>query len=129
MNKFLKLSTTALLLSGLAMSGAALAATKTPTVRADKMTVGATEAVGISVNVAANDSANGYTLTYKGGKAKYGSVSCTTVGVCTYKPSAKAKNKKSDSFSYTVTYKDSKGKTKKRTSRVSVKLTKACVSC
>ncbi|OQX03636.1 MAG: hypothetical protein BWK73_38865 [Thiothrix lacustris] len=129
MNKFLKLSTTALLLSGLAMSGAAMAATKTPTLRADKMTVGASETVGISVNVAANDSANGNTVSYTGGKAKYGSVTCTTSGMCTYTPNAKAKGKKSDSFIYTVSYTDAKGKPKKRTSRVNVKLVAGCVSC
>lgn len=126
MNKLLKLSTTALLLSGLLATGTAMAAFKAPTVRADKMT--AINGAG-DVDVAANDLNNdGTGITYTAGKAKYGTVTCTAAGACTYTATEKAKGKKTDQFSYTVTYKDAKGKTKKRVSYVKVTLKSEPVS-
>lgn len=130
MNKFLKLSTTALLLSGLAMSGAAMAAVtfKAPTLKADSTQ--ATIGELAEINVALNDKANSATITaYTAGKAKYGTVACYDTGMCEYTANpAKAKGKKTDSFTYTVTYKDARGVTRKKASVVSIKLKPAPVS-
>jgi hypothetical protein len=128
MNKLLTLSTTALLLSGLALSGTAFAAAvKAPTLRTDS---GSTDtATPVDVQVDANDKDDDNTITgYTGGKAKYGTVSCDT-GVCTYTPNpSKAKGKKTDSFTYTVTYKDARGKTRTKSARVTIHLKPPSVS-
>jgi len=130
MNKFLKLSTTALLLSGLAMSGTAMAATVIvpPKLKADSSvaTIGET----ISINVAANDRDPSSRITgYTAGRARYGSVSCSAAGTCTYTATpSKAKGKRTDSFSYYVTYKDSRGKTRQKLSRVTIRLKVASLS-
>lgn len=111
MKKFLKLSTTALLLSGMTIGGATMAAVifKAPILRADsgRVLVGRT----ITINVAANDVKGSTAITkYTAGTARYGTVSCT-IGFCKYTYiSSKAMGKASDSFTYTVTYKDAKGK-------------------
>jgi hypothetical protein len=127
MNKLLKLSTTALLLSGLALSGTAFAAVTAPTLRADS---GSTDtATAVDIDVAANDKdPNGVIDGYTAGKAKYGSAVCEA-GTCTYTPNpSKAKSKKTDSFTYTVTYKDARGKTRTKSARVTIHLKPAPVS-
>lgn len=128
MNKFLKLSTTALLLSGLAMSGAAMAGTATPKLKNDSAQV--TIGQSVSFNVLANDQvANSTIVGVIAGSAKYGTASCTASGACTYKPNAtQAASKKQDSFRYTIVYKNAKGKEFKRSATVSVKLKPAQVS-
>lgn len=128
MNKFLKLSTTALLLSGIVMSSAAFAAAvKAPTLRADSGTT--TTDTAVDIDVAANDKDPSAVIDgYTAGKARYGSVVCDG-GTCTYTPNpSKAKGKKTDSFTYTVTYKDARGKTRKKSARVTIHLKPAPVS-
>lgn len=127
MKTSLKLSIATAVIASVVM-GSAFAATKPPTLRADSMTVtiGSSE----TVNVLANDITTASTITkVEAGRTKYGTADCTTVGSCTYTPDpARAARFKSDSFTYTVTYKDAKGKERKRSSRVTVKLKPAPVS-
>jgi hypothetical protein len=123
MNKLLKLSTTALLLSGMAISGAAVAAVTftAPTLRSDNGTV--TVGSSITIKVSANDVEGSTPITkYTASAANYGTVSCAA-GSCKYTSSAtKGAGKRSDSFTYTVTYKNASGKLVTKSAVVNITL-------
>lgn len=122
MKTSIKLSTVALVASGLFLSTTAMAATiNKPTIKADNFTMSST-AQNSGFDISANDDLNGFDGTYKCGRASYGSVSVTEEGVLTYTPSAKAKGKKLDNVSCTFTYTDAKGKTRKVAKRVRLNL-------
>ena len=85
MNTLTKLSTAALLASGLFVTSTAMAAV-TPKVKADSFTVSNT--APSTFDVAANDVPPD-AGDYKAGKASFGTVSCDTAGACTYTPICK----------------------------------------
>lgn len=127
MKTSLKLSIATAVITSVVM-GSAFAANKPPKLRADKLVV----EVGseATVDVLDNDTiTNSVIVKVLGGRAKYGRVACTEAGVCTYTSDAnRAATHKTDSFIYTVIYKDARGNNRRLNSRVTVSLQPAPVS-
>lgn len=127
MKTSLKLSLAGAVIASVMAGSAFAAGTKAPTLRSDSLE--ATIGSSATVNVLDNDRTADSTITdVIGGRAKYGTVECSASGECTYTPDARATKRKTDSFTYTVVYKDAKGKDRKRSSRVNVRLKAAPVS-
>jgi Tfp pilus assembly protein PilX len=132
MNKFVKLSSSALLVAGFVVAGSAMAA-GIPSLVTDNMSVAksaANAAAGVDIVVVTNDlnmSTSAGTVTL-GSKPKYGTATCTgnqTTGKCTYKPTNSSVGKSSDSFTYvyTYTYTDNKGKSRSGAGSATVNVT------
>lgn len=117
MNKFVKVATTALVVSGLVMSSAAMAAPKRPKARPDVFSLPVNES--LADNVLTNDVGDTLAAEAKTITTKYGEAEIAADGSVTFTPNSSAKAGKGVSFSYTI--EDANGKKARSTVRIKFK--------
>lgn len=125
MNKFAKLSSSILLVSGLVVATNAMAA-GAPTTVNDNASLTKAAGANVSVNVLANDIMNGSVASDLGlvSNPSWGTATCSGT-TCVYTIGANSTGKTSDHFDYgyKFTYTDSKGRPRSGVARATVNIT------